>query len=97
MRISNLRDLPNEKHLRFDDTGREIYTIKVEDVVFDGRSVHYPNCLLKTKDGQLINPYDERVMSLQKDSFYDGNEWELSLRGSLCCPKIEQMCGSREY
>jgi hypothetical protein len=76
MRISNLRDLPNEKHLRFDDTGREIYTIKVEDAVFDGRSVHYPNCLLKTKDGQLINPYDERVMSLQKDSFYDDNEWE---------------------
>lgn len=76
MRIYNLRDLPNEKYLQIEDNGRDIFTIKVDDVVFDGRSVHYPNCLLKTRDGQLINPYDERVMSLQKDSFYDNNEWE---------------------
>ena len=38
-----------------------------------GRSQFYPNCLLGNSD-ILVSPYDEKVMSLNKESFYDG-EW----------------------
>ncbi len=44
------------------------------DCIVTGRNVHYPNCLLQVQTA-LINPYDERVMSLQRDSFYDNDEW----------------------
>lgn len=75
MYITNLRDVDVEKVFDIKDKNRNVFTLQLENVVLDGRSVHYPNCLLKTKD-ILLNPYDERVMSLQKDSFYDNNEWE---------------------
>ena len=42
-----------------------------------GRNPHYPNCLLYTQQ-KLINPYDEKVMSLNKDSFYDNDTFELN-------------------
>jgi hypothetical protein len=44
------------------------------DILLTGRNLHYPNMLLSGKG--LISPYDERVMSLQRDSFYDNNEYE---------------------
>jgi len=77
MRIQNLRDYqPNQQILTTDDT-RKLFTQHFFNVQLTGRSVHYPNCLLLTPSNTLVNPYDERVMSLQKDSFYDNNEWDL--------------------
>ena len=49
--------------------------IVLSGVQLTGRNTCYPNCLLWTNH-TLINPYDERVMSLQKDSFYENNEWK---------------------
>jgi hypothetical protein len=42
-------------------------------VLLTGRNLHYPNMLLYGKN--LVAPYDERVMSLQRDSFYDNNKY----------------------
>jgi hypothetical protein len=46
-------------------------------VLLTGRNLHYPNMLLLAKN--LVSPYDERVMSLQRDSFYDNNEYDGTL------------------
>jgi len=57
-----------------EDTIRDSFILGLKNVELSGRNLHYPNCLLEV-DGGLISPYDERVMSLKKDSFYDNNEW----------------------
>jgi hypothetical protein len=44
----------------------------LQDSVLCGRNLHYPNLLISTPT-ELISPYDERVMSLQCDSFYEQN------------------------
>jgi hypothetical protein len=80
--IQGLRSMPNRfKH--FPDTIRDTFLLTFHDVRLTGRSIHYPNCLLQT-GSQYINPYDERVMSLQKDTFYDGDAWTPPHR--LCTP-----------
>lgn len=61
-------------YIQYNDMIRDSFIIEYSNVLLTGRNIHYPNCLLYTKDS-LINPYDERVMSLQKDSFYDNDEW----------------------
>jgi len=48
----------------------------IHNVTLTGRNSHYPNCLLFTQQ-KLICPYDEKVMSLNKDSFYDNNKYDL--------------------
>ena len=45
-----------------------------EDCILTGRNLQYPNCLLQVQD-VIVNPYDERIMSLQRDSFYDNDVW----------------------
>jgi len=40
-----------------------------------GRNIYYPNTLIYTNADKLISPYDEKIMSLNKDSFYDSNEY----------------------
>lgn len=46
-----------------------------------GRNCIYPNCLLLSDD-KLISPYDEKVMSLNKESFYD-DTYDVSCHGNL--------------
>jgi hypothetical protein len=60
-----------ESHM---DQYRNSFIKVFEDCTLTGRNSHYPNCLLEANT-QLINPYDERVMSLQRDSFYDNDIW----------------------
>jgi hypothetical protein len=73
MKLLPLRALPNYSLL--EDSIRDSSIKELRNCTFTGRNTHYPNCLLETQS-QLVNPYDERVMSLQRDSFYDGDEWE---------------------
>ena len=56
--------------------------IKLNNVQLTGRNINYPNCLL-VLNNELYSPYDERVMSLKKESFYDNNEFEYSLKTSI--------------
>lgn len=75
MRILPLRAC--SPYLSLKDTNRSLFVAHFQDIQLTGRNIHYPNCLLQTNK-MLINPYDERIMSLKKDSFYDNNEWELN-------------------
>lgn len=74
MKLTSLRRLQSTSE-QLDDRVRTSFITCLQDVVFQGRNHHYPNCLLDCKQG-LVNPYDERVMSLQRDSFYDNDEWK---------------------
>lgn len=57
-----------------EDSIRDSFILELNNVNLSGRNLHYPNCLLEV-DRQLISPYDERVMSLKRDSFYDNDTW----------------------
>ena len=59
-----------------DNTQRSIGYSKFKNVKLVGRNLYYPNVLLFT-DNTLISPYDEKIMSLNKDSFYDNNIYEI--------------------
>jgi hypothetical protein len=60
-----------------DETERDIGYSIFDSVVLTGRNIYYPNVLLYS-DNTLISPYDEKIMSLNKDSFYDNNKYELN-------------------
>ena len=75
MKIINLRDIPvSERIHTFEDSIRESFAVCLKGVFLTGRNIHYPNCLLVSEE-RYVNPYDERVMSLQKDSFYENDEY----------------------
>jgi hypothetical protein len=44
-----------------------------------GRNNFYPNVLLYTNNN-LISPYDEKIMSLNKYSFYDDNKYDFNFK-----------------
>jgi hypothetical protein len=71
--LRSLRSLPRFQLV--EDPIRESFLVEITDCTFTGRNTHYPNCLISTGN-TLVNPYDERVMSLQRDSFYNGDQWE---------------------
>jgi hypothetical protein len=73
MKIKSFREL--QHFLSFNDSLRDTFVAVLQNVCLTGRNVFYPNCLIESEN-QLINPYDERVMSLKKDSFYDNDEWK---------------------
>ena len=60
-----------------DETERDIGYSIFDSVILTGRNIYYPNVLLYS-DNTLISPYDEKIMSLNKDSFYDNNKYELN-------------------
>lgn len=53
---------------------RKIGYYSFHDCLLGGRNLCYPNLLLFSNN-TIISPYDERVMSLQCDSFYENNEY----------------------
>lgn len=54
---------------------QRIHQIKIiNNVLITGRNNYYPNILLYSET-QLISPYDEKVMSLNKNCFYDNNQY----------------------
>ena len=79
MDITRLRQLkPIYLFHQFDDSIRDSFIIKLSGVELTGRNTYYPNCLLWTHADEkeiLVNPYDEMVMSLKKESFYENNQW----------------------
>jgi len=59
-----------------DNTSRDIGYSCIENCILVGRNSFYPNVLIYDNNN-LYSPYDEKVMSLNKDSFYDNNIYEL--------------------
>lgn len=80
MKIKSIRTIENYTQI-IQDIRNSGY-IKLNNIELTGRNIHYPNCLLALND-QLYSPYDERIMSLKKESFYDNNEFDHSLKPVL--------------
>jgi len=59
-----------------DNTERDIGYTCIENSIIVGRNSFYPNVLIYDNN-KLFSPYDEKVMSLNKDSFYDNNIYEI--------------------
>lgn len=59
-----------------DKNERIIAYKKYNNIQIIGRNFYYPNVLLLDEKKEIINPYDEKVMSLNKESFYDNNIYE---------------------
>ncbi len=68
---SNYRIFKNK-----DNTGRDIGYTCIKNSIIVGSNSFYPNVLIYDNNN-LYSPYDEKVMSLNKDSFYDNNIYEL--------------------
>ena len=61
----------------YDENNRNIGYSKTSGIL-TGRNLFYPNTLIyDLKQKNLISPYDEKIMSLNKDSFYDSNEYQV--------------------
>jgi len=62
-------------YIKKDETEREIGYSHLKNVSITGRNSFYPNVLLSTThlEERLVSPYDEKIMSLNKEGFYDGN------------------------
>ena len=75
MIIIPFRKFLNNNFTLIDFDSRNTGYYRLNNVVLTGRNIHYPNCLLYTYK-ELISPYDEKVMSLNKESFYDNNEYD---------------------
>ena len=76
MDILSFKNLNFNKIYEKDDSERNIGYSIFDDVILTGRNLYYPNVLLYSNN-TLISPYDEKIMSLNKDSFYDNNIYEL--------------------
>ncbi len=74
------RDIFNFKNINFteikkqDETMRNIGYSNIEKCKLIGRNLFYPNVLIHSNN-ILITPYDEKIMSLNKNSFYDDNKY----------------------
>ncbi len=90
MKVTSLRSSKQGNKILYEDSLRESFCLELHNVFLVGRNIHYPNCLLYS-DGKLLNPYDEQVMSLQKTSFYDGDEWDIIEQPTLA-KGIEEPC-----
>ena len=68
----NFRNLIKHKDIiNYDrDIGYSLY----KNVIITGRNNYYPNVLLFT-DNKIICPYEEKTMSLNKETYYDNNQF----------------------
>ncbi len=77
----NIKSFKNHSYVQLfekDNTERDIGYSHLTDVIITGRNNYYPNTLLYSANEMLlISPYDEKIMSLNKESFYDNNIYDL--------------------
>ena len=78
MDILSFKNINFHENYEKDETERNIGYSKINNVILTGRNSYYPNVLLYSNN-ILISPYDEKIMSLNKDSFYDNNKYELEI------------------
>jgi hypothetical protein len=78
MNILSFKNLNFNEIYEKDSTERNIGYSLFNNVILTGRNMFYPNILLYSEN-ILISPYDEKIMSLNKDSFYDDNKYHLEI------------------
>ena len=76
MNINSFKDSSLVLLKEKDKNERIIAYKKYSSIQIIGRNFYYPNVLLLDEKKEIINPYDEKVMSLNKESFYDNNIYE---------------------
>ena len=81
----NIDSFKNQKLFEIkekDENGRIIAYTFINNIQVIGRNQFYPNILFyqnhnqNNGDDSIINPYDEKVMSLNKETFYDNNVYQ---------------------
>ena len=86
----NIKSFKNINHTILsekDDSQKYIGYSHLQNCTITGRNNYYPNILLNidsnlnNKISEIISPYDEKIMSLNKDSFYDNNTYEYQNSG----------------
>jgi len=65
------------------ETERNIGYTTLKNCYLTGRNLYYPNILIYSSNNILINPYDEKIMSLNKDTFYDNNIYEDTIKNTI--------------
>ena len=84
MNIIIFKNINFTQLLKKNDNKRKIGYSLFNNILLTGRNSYYPNTLLHDKNNnQLISPYDEKVMSLNKDSFYDDNIFDISIDNNI--------------
>jgi len=78
MNIKPFKDYHFQQICPPDETERNIGYSTFKNVELIGRNTFYPNTLFFTEN-LVVSPYDEKVMSLNKSSFYDNNEYTLDI------------------
>ena len=87
MNITIFKNINFTKLFEKDTTERNIGYSLFNNIILTGRNSYYPNVLLyeNKKDihninnsNNLISPYDEKIMSLNRDSFYDNNIYDIN-------------------
>lgn len=78
MEILNFKNHNYNIIKQVDLTQRNIGYSEYKNVILTGRNYYNPNVLFY--NGDIISPYDEKVMSLNKDTFYDNNIYEFDMK-----------------
>lgn len=74
MNILNFKEKNYTIIYKADETQRDIGFSIYKQCIIIGRNCFYPNVLLFSyTENNLISPYDEKIMSLNKNTFYDNN------------------------
>ena len=79
MNILSFKNINFKELFKKDETQRNIGYSQLNNVILTGRNNFYPNVLLYSNNN-LISPYDEKIMSLNKDSFYDDNKYYFNFK-----------------
>jgi hypothetical protein len=77
MNIINFKNINFEEIKIYDETKRNIGYSHINECKLIGRNIYYPNVLIYNHK-YIISPYDEKIMSLNKDCFYDNNIYDIS-------------------
>lgn len=78
MEILNFKNHNYNVIKQVDSTQRNIGYSEYKNVIITGRNYYNPNVLFY--NGNIISPYDEKVLSLNKDTFYDNNIYEFDMK-----------------
>jgi hypothetical protein len=81
MNIISFKEDPNFIYLNLSNKNiRKCGIVNLRNIKLVGRNVFYPNVLIKQENNNqhLVSPYDENIMSLKKNSFYENNIYDIT-------------------
>lgn len=81
MKIISFKAVDEFMHFNFNDNIRICGISCLKNIEIIGRNLFYPNILIKIKNNNeyLVSPYDETIMSLKKNTFYENNIYNINI------------------